>query len=383
MLLSLILVIGCENDDNTIDPIPKYHDVYPVFHVQIDNGFRMIGVDSAQVVINPSVGWPGPVYTDPNGFFGALANGTFIDQINTIPDGDTVIVDTTYQVFGFTPSQTYTFTFNRTEPFLYKDSFRAVYAITVDSQWVLLGADTVDVTVAPDPSVPLERILTNVSIIDGTENPPPDSTVDQTLLYGFWLDTAFVITNPDDTVDYPPDSTYTEDITWGYWFGVDTTFLPPDEEIWCTLDSAVEVLDTIENQEGFPMVVVDTVYYYGNCDPKIDSVKTVIYRDWGWGTYPGGNTNEPPIAGFDTIVHFTFPDTTKGLLWDGAGMKIFTWEILPDSSDTISDTIDVTIEYIHDGATQSVNELSIQVTMPPVEVFPEYEFIIREVPAKK
>jgi hypothetical protein len=380
--LSLVLVIGCENDENTVDPIPKYHDVYPVIHLKIDNAYRTFGIDSLQMTTTPGIGWPGPVYSDENGFIGAMASGTFVDYIDTIVEPDTTIYDTTWIVYGFQPSTSYNFSFNRGEPFVWLDSFRADYAVTVESLWVLLSADTVDATTSLDPSNPPVTVLDRVEIdTGGVLVPPPDSTVDQELLYGYWFDTAYVISNPDDTVNYPPDSTYFDTVVWAFWNRIDSFYLPPDSSIWCNLDSMVIVEETLFDTHQNPSIVIDSVYYYSACNPVIDTVEERIYNLSGWGIYPGGDDSEAPIPTYDTIIHFTFPDTAKILVIDPGGLSILVPDqIDPDTHDTTWRTMEAEIEYIHNGVPTSLDNLSIDVTMPPVEVFPEYDFIIREGP---
>jgi hypothetical protein len=384
LALSLVLLISCTNDDNTVEPIEKYHSVYPVFHLKIDNGHRTFGIDSLQLTTNPGIGWPGPVYTDIQGFVGTLAGGTFVDYVDTIPDADTVIYDTTWKVYGFQPSTTYNFTFSRTEPFIWRDSFRADYAISVDSSWLLFSADTVEVTKALDPANPPETILYKVvKNPASTLIPKPDDTIMQSLLIGYWFDSGYVVSNPDDTVDYPPDSTRDSTIMWGLWHRVDSFYLPPDSNIWCQLDSIVEVMDTVYDLYDFPSIITDSVYYYSQCDKKIDTVQLRIYRHYDWGVYPGGDNSAAPIPSFDTTIHFTYPDTLKTLAVNHDGLSILVPIEDPDTHDTTWVPKDVTIEFTYDGVSQTVDSLSLNLTLPPVEVFPQYDFIIREVPSGK
>jgi len=388
LALSLLLVMGCENDENTVDPILKPFSVYPVFDLKIDNGYQTFGIDSVELTTVPGVGWPGPVYSDQNGFLGTMAEGTFIDRIDTIPDADSVIIDTLWKVYDFSPLTTYQFNFSRSEPFIWLDSFRADYAFSVESLWVLFAAETLEVTVAPDPERPPETVLYRVEqLSDDDYDPLPDDTVVQELLYGFWEDTAFVIPNADDTVDFPPDSIYFDTVTWVFWHRIDTFFLPPEPEIWCSLDSMVIVEDTFLDINGYPNISTDTLYYYGNCDPRIDSIKQKIYRDYGWGVYPGGDQDETPIPSFDTTIHFIFPDTAKRLVFDNGALSVEVPDVITviDSvtSDTTWKTVDVTIEFIHDGGSQQLDNMNVELTMPDVEVYPEYEYIIREVNSGK
>ncbi len=385
--LSLILVIGCDNnDDNIVNKITKDHNVYPIFHLKIDNGYRTFGVDSVQLIPNPTIGWPEPVYSGENGFIGSLASASYVDYIDSVPDGDTIRIDTTWVEFGFTPLQPYDFSFNRGEPFIWLDSFRADYAISVESLWVLMSADTIEVTIAPDsidnpPIVVLDWVENN-SVLD-FDDPPPNDTIIQELLYGFWFDTARVIAVPVDTANYPPDSTYLDTVYWGLWDRIDSFFLAPDSSIWCNLDSTVIVEDTRDANKEFPYIVVDTLEYYGDCDARIDSLQERIYKVYGWGVYPGGDEDETPIPTFDTAIHFTFPDTAKFLYFDNGALSVRIPEVGVDTTETTWTDMGVSIEYIHDGVSTNLDSLTINSVMPPVEIFPEYDFIIREIPLTK
>lgn len=381
--LSVFLVVGCDNDKNTVDPIPKYHKVYPVFHVKIDNGYQKFGVDSAQLTVTPSVGWPGPVYTDVNGFLGTLASGTFIDRIDTTIVDDSMVVETSYVVFGFEPSQAYTFSFNRGEPFTWLDSFRADYVYTVDSLWLLLSAETLRVSVVPDTNVAPVTVLDSVAVITDpldTLVKPPSWTEIQELVYGYWFNTRYVIPDPDATQEYPPDSTSYDTLLWGFWNRIDSFFLPADSSFWCDLDSIIIVEETLEDNLGFISIVIDSVFVYSNCDVHIDSTRNKIYRHYGWGTYPGGDPGEGAIPSFDTTVHFYFPDTAKGLLFEPDGLSIY---LVPDTGQPITDYREATIELRHKGASSNLDSMSVRLTMPPVEVFPDYEIFIREAPPTK
>ena len=384
--LSLVLVIGCGNDDNTINPLPKYHNVYPIFHLKIDNGYRTFGIDSVQLIPSPSVGWPGPVYSDERGFIGCQAAGTFVDYIDTIIDGDSTLIDTTWQVFGFRPSQSYDFSFIRSEPFIWLDSFRADYTFSVESLWVLMSAETLRVTIAPDlinnpPKSVLYKVEKKATPTFGT--PPPNDTVALEVLYGFWFDTARVIPLPIDTAGFPPDSTYLDTIYWGFWNRVDTFYFPPDSSIWCNLDSTVIVEETLDENTQFPYIVTDTLVYYSGCNAKIDSLKQRIYKHYGWGIYPGGDVTETPIPTFDTTIHFTFPDTTKFLKFENGTLSIMIPEVGENPAETTWHNSGASIEYINNGVSTPLTNMTINATMPPVEVYPEYDFIIREVPLKK
>lgn len=385
LALFVALVIGCTNDDNTVDPIPKDYVVYPVFRIKIDNGFRTFGVDSALLTVTPSVGWPGPVYTDSNGFVGTMASGTFITDIDTTDDGDTVIIDTSYEIYGFEPATAYNFEFSRSTPFIWLDSFRADYAYTVESLWVLFSADTIGVTKALDPANPPETVLYRV-VKNPSPNvtPKPDDTIIQDLLIGYWYDKGFVIPDADDTLDFPPDSTKDSTILWGLWHRVDSFFLPADSSIWCTLDSISIREDTLVDQYSFRSIVTESLYHYSQCNAKIDTIQQRIYRHYGWGIYPGGDNSLRPIPAFDTTLYFTYPDTAKGLIITGSGLSIQ----VPVAIDTVThDTTweikNVTIEFKHAGTSQNVQNLSFDLTTPSEEEFPQYDIIIREVDSKK
>jgi len=378
VILAVAVIIGCDNDDNTVDPIPKFHKVYPVFHLKIDNDFREFGVESTLVTVTPDVGWLSPVYTDAQGFLGTMAAGTYITSIDTTYNvDDSLVVETTSVIFGFDPSQTYTFDFSRTEPFVWRDSFRAVYATTIDSEWVQLSSDTIFTTPRIDPTRPIDTVLYNVRMNPPpTVTPPPDVLFDQPLLYGWWFDTAFVVIDSAATASFPPDSFTYDTIEWGYWYRVDTFFLMPDSALWCDLVETRIVEETLKDIYQNPLIVIDTIYIYGNCDPVIDSLKRRIYADWQWGTIAN---NGQPIAVFDTTIHFTFPDTAKALEIDQQGLTIYTLDISPDSLDTtFVDTSAVDMFFIQNGDTTMVNNLTIELTMPPVEVFPAHKFLIKQ-----
>jgi len=387
-LLALVvaLAIGCTNDDNTVNSIPKYHTVYPVFHLKIDNGkYPMFGVDSTLLTVTPSVGWTGLVYTDTNGTMAAISGGTFIDRIDTNMVDTEQVIDTTWITFGFQPDQQYNFTFSRELPFVWNDSFRADYAISVESLWVLFSADTLQVTKAMDPANPPETVLYRVvKNFSSTVTPKPDDTVFQDLLIGFWFDTGYVIPSLEAVAEFPPDSTRDSTVKWGLWHRVDSFFLPPDSEIWCNLDSISIKLETLTDQYGFRSIVTESLYHYSQCNPKIDTVQNRIYRHYGWGIYPGGDHSLDPIATFDTTIHFMFPDTSKSLFIANDGLSIQ----VPIAIDTINhDTTweqkDVTIEFTYGDSTTTVQNLSFDITMPPEEIHPQYDIIIREVDTPK
>lgn len=380
VILAVAMIIGCDNDENTVDPIPKFHITYPIIHLKVDNGYRDFGVESLLVTVDPDVGWLEPVYTDFRGFFGALAAGTFITDLDTVyNDGDSVEVETTSVVFGFNPSQTYTFEFSSAEPFLWRDSFLAVYATTIDSEWIRFSADTVYTTPRIDPERPIDTVLYRVvENPSPTATPPPDELIDQPLLYGWWFDSAFVVTDSEGTAEFPPDSFTYDTIKWGYWHRVDTFFLEPESALWCDVIETRIVEETLRDVYNNPMYVIDTVYVYGNCEPVIDSVRRRIYNNWDWGSIAN---NGDPLTSYEQTIHFTYPDTLKALEVTPQGLTIYALEVSPDSLDTaFVDTSQVDIHFIDEstGDTTMINDLLIELTMPPVEVFPAYKVLIRE-----
>lgn len=359
MALLLLLAVGCdENDKNTVNSIPKYHTSYPIFRLQIDNGYKIIGVDSVELTVSPDIGWRAPVYTDIRGFIGTLASGSYILDIDTtIIDADTTI-DTTSEVVGFTPAQEYTFGFQRAQNFAWNDSLRLNYVTTIDSLWMTLDADTLRVRRTIDPANPPVMHLDSIKNIDMGYSPlnPPDSTYDQEFLIGEWFDTAFVITNPDDTIGFPPDTVYFDTITWGFWNTVDTFYLAIDSAALC--DEEIEIIRTnVSNNPAFPLWVVDTVVNYVNCQPAIDSVWTKVYRTRGWGEY-------------DTTFHYAYPDSAKELIFSNGQLSV---------RNTVSDeTRAATIYFIQNGTTTTITDLNLILTIPALEIFPEYEIIVKE-----
>lgn len=381
VILALVIVYGCEsNDDNTVNSIPKYHNVYPAFQLKIDNGYRTFGIDSLQLTVTPSVGWPKPVYTDANGFLGTLASGTFLVTDTTVlPDSSLQIDTISLDVFGFSPSQTYRFAFSQGEPFTWRDSFRADFVTTIDSQWILLSADTLNYTNVRDPDNPPESVLYRVvKNPSGPQNPPPAKIDTLSVLYGAWFDSLFVVTDSAATAAFPPDSFKRANVRWAYWFRVDTFYLPPDPAIWCDSMDLVEKDTIYITPQGDTLTVIDTVIEYSACDPHMDTTRVRIYRHYGWGTYTGSGQAVPR---FDTTVHFAFPDTAKSLAVTPDGLTIYTLEIAPDSSDTVAiDTSGADIYFIQNGDTTMVNNMIIDLMMPPVEEFPSYRYIVKQQP---
>lgn len=436
VILSLV-VVGCDsNDENTVNPIEKHHAVYPVFHLEIDNNYQTFGVSGVKIKVDPSIGkfttyelysdilvidtteiYAGtdsaetiydtiisPAYTDINGYLGTLAYGSFITDIDTTVKTDPgtgkvdTLVDTSSVVFGFEPSQTYTFTFVRDEAFEWTDSFKATYAISIDSTWMRLEQVLDSVSTVPDFGVPLMTVLDSVAIIDDpadTVGNQPDSTYIQTVTFGYWneFDTALIMID-SPMLTYPPDSTYSEDILWGFWNRVDTTFMGLDESLWCdiavdtTIDTLVidtivdgidttfvvtdtdtttefriEIVETVhEDLNGNPLIIVDTIIHYTNCDPVIDEPQWVNYDVYGWGAY-------------DTTIHFTFPDTLKSLAIEPSSISIY------NESTATTNTALVTMTTMFGSTVHSttlLDSLTFKLTMPPEEVFPDYRIIIKD-----
>ncbi len=379
VLLALVIAYGCDsNDDNTVNPIPKYHSAYPAFQLKIDNGYRTFGIDSAQLTVTPSVGWPTPLYSDINGFLGTLASGTFIVTDTTVLPDSTLQIDTlSLDVYGFAPSQTYQFAFSQDKPFIWRDSFRADFVTTIDSQWILLSADTLKYTNVMDPGNPPESVLYRVvKNPSGPQNPPPTRIDTLSVLYGAWFDSLFVVTDSAATAAFPPDSFKRMNVRWAFWYRVDTFYLPPEPSIWCDSLDYIAKETLIVTPQGDSFTVVDTVAQYSACDPHMDTTRTRIYRNYGWGTYSGSGQ---PVSRFDTTVHFSFPDTAKSLVITPAGLTIYTLEISPDSIDTVPiDTSGADIYFIQDGDTNMVNNMIIDLTMPADEKIPSYRYIVKQ-----
>lgn len=381
VILALAIVYGCgSNDKNTVNPIPKDHPVYPVFQLKIDNGYRTFGIDSALLTVTPSVGWPEPVYSDANGFLGTQASGTFIVTDTTILPDSTLQIDTiSREVYKFSPGATYQFAFSQDKPFLWRDSFRADFVTTIDSQWLLLSADTLNYTNVMDPDNPPESVLRLVVMNPADSlNPPPMRVDTINLLYGAWFDSLFVVTDSAATAAFPPDSFVRKDVRWGYWYRVDTFYLPPDPEVWCDSMDLVEKDTVYITPTGDTLTVIDTVVEYSACDPHMDTTRVRIYRNYGWGTYTGSGQAVPR---FDTTVHFAFPDTTKSLVIAPTGLTIYTLEISADSVDTVAiDTSGVDMFFIQNGDTTQADNMIRDLTMPPVEQYPSYQYLVRQRP---
>ncbi len=376
-ILTVLVAVGCnKNDENTINSLPKSHLAFPAFHLQVDNGYETFGIDSVLLTVSPSVGWREPVYSNSDGYIGALPAGTYITGIDTIVRVNDTVIDTTSIVMGFTPGQAYTFTFERNMAFEWGDVFKAVFARTVDSSWSRLTVDTEKVCLLLDPNRPPQLATDSTAIItnpDDTVGNSPLQVLRQPILYGFWFDSAFVIPGFDtaSTAVYPADSLKIDTLLWGYWMHVDSFYLSGDTATWCDsigTDTTVRVVQDYYNQPLY-IRTVKTLY---SCSPddteKVNpvNVRNRIYRTFGW-------------TGFDTIKHFSFPDTTKGLIFTPSGISIYTWNVT--GSDTISDTMPVQV-YLIDGLagdTTIINTLQFQAIMPTSEEykFPDYKLLIR------
>lgn len=377
VMLTVLVAVGCnKNDENTINSLPKSHLAFPAFHLQVDNRYQTFGIDSVLLTVSPSVGWDGPVYSNGDGYIGALPAGTYITSIDTIVKDNDTIIDTTAIIHGFTPGQAYTFTFERNKAFEWADAFKAVFANTVDSSWARLAIDTEKVCKLLDPDRPPQLATDSTAIItnpDDTVGNSPLQVLRQPILYGFWFDSAFVIPGFDtaSTAGYPPDSLKIDTLLWGYWMHVDTFYLSGDTASWCDsvgTDTTVRIVQDYYNQPLYLRTV--TIKYSCSSDDteKVNpaNVRNRIYRTFGW-------------TDFDTNKHFSFPDTTKGLIFTPSGISIYTWRVT--GSDTISDTMPVQV-YLIDGLagdTTMINTLQFQAIMPKSEEykFPDYKLLIR------
>lgn len=382
-VIILLLVTGCnwfDNDDNTVNPIPKHHNTYPVFHLKIDNDYQTFGVDSLLLTVEPDIGWLEPVYTDSNGFIGTLGSGTYITSIDTSYVENDTIIDTTSVVFGFNPLQTYKFAFSRPDTFTWIDSFRIDYVTTIDSVWDVISVDTQFTSKTFDPSIPPVFKYDSIGIITNpfdTFVNPPDSAYEQEVFYGEWFGEAYII---DPLAQYPlaPENTYYDTLLWGFWGMVDSFYLPVDSAGLCELamDTILDttstnplVVDTtindffvettvVSTNPNFPYITVDTFQVYINCDPAVSSSKNRFYRTYGW-------------TAFDTTLHFTFPDTTKQLIVENGMVTV---------NNTVSGASKAMTMYFVDdsGNTSTVDSLVFNLTMPAVEVFPHYQIILKD-----
>lgn len=350
-----------------------------VFQVISNNGpLQVIGanwiipslpVDAADIEF---VGANFDIQSDQNGFIGAIGSGTYftgifhlIDTIfvrvdsvsNSILDVDTTrSLDTASVVFSFEPLGRYIYHFDRNQPFMWNDSFLVEFIRSVDTSWVLKKADTVDVTDSIDFSRNITTVLDSVAPIinpSDTIGNGPDSIYREILTYGLWFDyPPIVITKPEDTLVIRPTSIYKDTIDWGFWERVDTFFLPADSSVWC--DSTYIKIETtlFTDPNGFPLYLLDTLRYWTQCQPIMNTQRTRIYREFGW----GGN---------DTTVYSTYPDTLKGLIFTPDSLMIYN---------TITfDTVRAIIEVTGPDGVDSVAYLrDLPLVMPPVEVYPDH-----------
>ncbi len=433
LMACLVLIVGCDsNDENTINPIAKFHTVHPVIHVKVDNNFQQLGIDSLMLVVSPSVGtfagvpifsdtsvidtitlYPGTdsetvvidtvvgrLYTDDNGYIGLLPEGTFISSIDTIVNGTDTTVDTTAVVFGLTPGQTYTLEFTRSEIYTWDDIFRVEFATTIDSQYLLVSSESKIVTNIPDPATTPDTRLDSVGVIEDpadTVGNQPDSTSYEVNWFGEWSDSIFVLLSIVDDSLYDStnidsdlwnfwkvffDSVYVDSIWYGYWLVIDSFYIEASRDIWCdVIDTTVDTNLIIEGPELDTVFTFDTVFAYSDCDSNFiategftgDSTIRVTYRDHIWGSFPGGDTTRTPVASFDTIVHSTLVDTTKTVTFAGSAV-------------TITDIMGtrpakILLKATEGGLSSVITELdsmTVQIQMPPVEIFPDYEIIIKD-----
>jgi hypothetical protein len=269
-----------------------------------------------------------------------------------------------------------------------------------------LGSQTDSVTLVLDTARPPESVVDRVKIIESaldTLADPPTSVLEQELMYAVWFSQPHVVTNPDDTLVLPPELVYYDTIVWGFWNRVDSFFMSPDSSNWCevaidtiidtiAIDTIVVGVDTtftvtdadttlndffVEETEiydsyGNILIIIDTVEHYTtNCDSAIEEYEFRTYREKGWGNYV-------------TTPYVHFPDTLKGLKFENGGFVAYnvsmdTTEVDPLSIDTIfSDPRTSKMYFIENNVTTEITDLDMNLTMPAVEVFPEYEIIIKD-----
>lgn len=379
LTLLLILAVACDkNDDNTVNPIPKSHKTYPVFHMIVDNDYQTFGVDSVQLTVSPDIGWLESVYSDASGYIGTQAAGTYILSIDTAISGTDTTIDTNSVVYGFTPGQEYTFSFQRDNPYTWTDTFKIEYSMVIDSTWMVLSADTQMVLETPDTVNTVFNNVDSVKFVTSafdTLNLDHDSTVFIERMLVTWFDTVRVVTNPDDTLLLPPEDVDFDTVIWAYYSSEDTNYLPIDSAAYCdiAIDTIINgpgdttfndffVIETTESVAelggpAFPITIVDTVVQYINCAGPITQSQTKVYKTWGWG-------------GYDTTILSTFPDTVKELSVESGVLTV---------RNTVSgETRPATIYFVQDGMMTEVDDLDFTLTMPDVEVYPDYEIIIKD-----
>ncbi|NMC43825.1 MAG: hypothetical protein GYA46_07895 [candidate division Zixibacteria bacterium] len=366
-VFSLVMAVGCDkNDENTLTPQVQTHAVYPTFHLQIENGFKTFGVDSALLAASPAVGWNAPLYTDTNGFIGALPGGTYLVAIDTsVIEGDTLI-DTTYATVGFAPGQTYTFSFTRGEAFSWIDTMRINYATVIDSSYTLMAVDTEITVKVIDPDRPAVTVYDTIKVVQAADTfgvTKPHEIVVQQVLYGYWFDEGYVIPDFDtaSTAAYPADSLKIQDVIWGYWKHVDSFYLPYDSAYWCEHIRDTVFVDRLEDFYGNLLFDVDTLPIYGNCDNTIfapSNKRTRIYRERGW-------------SNFDTTKYYAYPDTAKELVF-GDTVKIHNL-VTDQYKNAVIKVIDVL-----NNDTTVIPGFSFEAVMPLLEEYkyPDYRIII-------
>lgn len=404
VIFGLLFTAGCDrNDKDVVNSIPKSHIAYPIFKLAFDNGYQMFGVDSALLTVTPGIGWLEDVYSNEYGQVPTQSAGTFVTDIDSTIDAidsssnpyDTAwAVDTSFVNFGFTPSATYSFSFSRPDPFVWIDSFQVDYLTSYDSVWGLLSAETLFVSTTPDGGIPPVVLVDSASLVtqfDTVGVDRPDSIYLQEVFKASWFDTTYVLSSASDTLALPPDSFFVDTLIWGFWNAIDSFFISFDSGDYCSkgIDSVYDTTFDLNNQvvsidstyndffldkdsvrdiNGFYAYHVDTVIHWINCQAEVNNTQMREYGVFGWGE-------------FDTTRHITFPDTTKGLIFNPTGVDIYSWYILPDSSDTISDTTfsaDILLITTVGTATDTttLNDLTdIPLVMPSVEPYPDYRII--------
>ncbi len=379
LTILLVLAVACDkNDENTVNSIPKSHLTFPVFHMSVDNNYQTFGVDSVQLTIDPAIGWLESVYTDANGYIGTQDAGTYITSIDTtIIDADTT-VDTSSVIFGFSPSQQYKFSFARAESYSWLDTFKIEYSQIIDSLWMVLNVDTqlvlqTPISVDPAFSNP-DEVRVVYTAFDTLLNIGFDSSVIQYRLQVVWDEDTVHVLDPTDTLLLPPDEVYMDTAYYLFYSTEDSLYLPIDSQAYCdiAIDTVIDGTDTTFNDffieirveqpaelggPEFPITIIDTVTRFTNCTGDITSQQTKIYNTWGWGN-------------FDTIPLSTILDTMKELSFTGSALTI---------RNTVTDvTTPATVYFIQDGVSTTVDSLVFDLTMPDVEVYPDYEIIIKD-----
>jgi len=400
---------------------------YKYFHKEVDQvGNLLYVVDSVRdvdVAVSsatfdiPSFGNDDvdaiPIYSDSNGFIGILGSGTYVADIHFWVDtvtyeidtlaGSIIGVDTTYAAdttsgnHHMTPGQVYNITLVRENDFEYTDYLKIVHSVTIDSLWLLRSADTVLVSVIPDINETPVVVLDSVGIIIGTPSITPDSEIYEPAWFGEYNDTAFIALKvTDDTmrdsmnidddlwsfwkVFY--DTVYLDSVRWGFWEKTDSFFVAADSAFWCTGDSVhVVEIDTTRTHAGFSddLVRADTTWYYFDCDDTYldeDSMRTVVYNDYIWGIYPGGDVTQTPKVGYDTTEHFAILDSSKTI----SLLSNYLVEITNNTSGVTRQAnlyLDM-YSSLDPDSFQTLDSLKFNIVIPPKEVYPDFNIIIRD-----